>query len=114
MRQDGFRSPLQLREKKGLSVNRLSKSKLRLKIFCAFLTILLMYFHKPDFFSNKVWLVEGFIDVDAVFISLSLLLSSSVPGSPVARRESCTSSCFLPFFTLAEKETIKWLSFTFT
>lgn len=110
MRQDGFRSPLQLREKKGLSVKRPSKSKLRLKI----LTILLMYFHKPDFSSNKVWLVEGFIDVDAVFISLSLLLSSSVPGSPVARRESCTSSCFLPFFTLAEKETIKWLSFTFT
>ena len=34
-----------------------------------------MYFHKPDFSSNKVWLVEGFIDVDAVFISLSLLLS---------------------------------------
>lgn len=108
MRQDGFRSPLQLREKKGLSVNRPSKSKLRiLKIFCAFLTIRLMYFHKPDFSSNKVWLVEGFIDVDAVFISLSLLLSSSVPGSPVARRESCTSSCFLPFFTLAEMETIK-------
>ena len=104
MRQDGFRSPLQLREKKGLSVNRPSKSKLRiLKIFCAFLTIRLMYFHKPDFSSNKVWLVEGFIDVDAVFISLSLLLSCSVPGSPVARRESCTSSCFLPFFTLAEK-----------
>lgn len=105
MRQDGFRSPLQLREKKGLSVNRPSKSKLRiLKIFCAFLTIRLMYFHKPDFSSNKVWLVEGFIDVDAVFISLSLLLSSSVP---VARRESCTSSCFLPFFTSAETETIK-------
>lgn len=108
MRQNGFRSPLQLREKKGLSVNRTSKSKLRiLKIFFAFLTIRLMYFHKPDFSSNKVWLVEGFIDVDAVFISLSLLLSSSVPGSPVARRESCTSSCFLPFFTLAETETIK-------
>ena len=108
MRQDGFRSPLQLREKKGLSVNRPSKSNLRiLKIFCAFLTIRLMYFHKPDFSSNKVWLVEGFIDVDPVFISLSLLLSSSVPGSPVARRESCTSSCFLPFFTSAETETIK-------